>query len=673
MKVSPQQNKPAKEKRTGHVLLWALPLGIVIVTFLCYHYSIHNEFTNWDDTRLVPQNIFIKSFSAANLKKMLFYDITGDYHFPLTMISYAINYHFSGITPQSYYVTNIVIHLMDCCLMFFLALKLFDAIEKQGYFSLQNSKFKIQNYKIWLAFFCTLAYAIHPMHVESVSWISDRKDVLYAFFYFAGMIVYIHYLEVKTGKYKWLFLVFVCFILSLLSKPIAGVFPFSLLALDFLLKRDLRDSIQKILWEKVPFITVFVLSAALTYFSAKASGAVQEHQVYNLFQRFLFASYGFYMYVVKAFIPYPQSAYYPYPEFTNASGGLPVLFYFSPLIALLVAGIPLYLSWRSGKNDFRIVFFGVSFYFFNMVMVSQIIGSGPNIMADRYSYVSYFGVFFPLAYFIYKVILKGELFRIITVVFVSVYMLLFAFLCYERTLVWHNSETLWTDVIKQYPHRIIKAYNNLGNYYFEHRNLDKAYDNYKEAIDLQTGDPQVYCNMGSLLGAKKEYKLSLAYYAEAIKIDSNDPNNYLDRAITYSAMGQYDLAVKDYRHSFHINPNSEILMRNIAFTYLNAHQFDSSINYYNKAIEINPANPGYYHYRGVAEFDKGDAKNAMDDFVHNLQIAPHDSECMFYISIAYNRAGDFKSAYKYAELAQSAQYDVPAEYIKLLKARLNIP
>ena len=253
----------------------------------------------------------------------------------------------------------------------------------------------------------------------------------------------------------------------------------------------------------------------------------------------------------------------------------------------------------------------------------------------------------------------------------SLYVLLFSILCYERTLVWHNSETLWAEVIKQYPHRVTKAYNNLGNYYFEQRNLDKAYENYNEAINLETEDPQVYCNMGSLLGAKAQYKLSLKYYAMALKIDSNDALTYLDRAITYSAMGQYDLAVKDYRKSSSLNPNSEILLRNIAFTYLNAHQFDSAISYYTRVIQINPNNSGYFHYRGVAEFDNGAIKPAMDDFKQNLVIAPHDSECMFYLSIGYNRISDFKNAYRYALMAQSARYAVPDEYIRLLKARID--
>lgn len=648
---------------------WMLA-GIAIIIFICYHYSLGNQFTNWDDQRLITQNIFIKSLSGNNLRMMLFHDVTGDYYMPLNILSYAINYHFAGLEPRSYYLTNIIIHILNSFLMFFLVLGLLKEMQKKEYFDMEHSTWNIQYSYKWLAFFCTLAYAIHPMHVESVSWIAERKDVLYTFFYFLGMLAYIRYANAETKKYLWLASVFVCFLFSLLSKPMAIVFPFSLLAMDVLLKRDKTASVKNIVIEKIPFFLIAIISVISTYHEQKLVGAVAEHEVFTFFQRFLFASYGFYMYVLKAFIPFSQCSFYPYPQLTTPADSLPFIYYLSPLIAVLLVAIPLYFSYRSGENNFRIVLFGLCFYFFNMIIVSQIISSGPNIMADRYSYVCYFGIFFPATIFIFMFFQQRKLSPKALIIGASLYMLLFSMLCYSRTLVWHDSRTLWTNVNQQYPHRIVKAYNNLGNYYFEHRELDKAYENYKEAIDLKTGDPQVYCNMGTLLGAKQQYKLSLEYYDAALKIDSNDALTYLDRAITYSAMGRYDLAVKDYRTSARINPNSEILLRNIAYTYLNAHQFDSAIDYYTKAIKINPANPGYFHYRGVAEFDKGSVSQAMEDFRQNLVIAPHDSECMFYLSIGYNRISDFKNAYRYALMAQNAKYDVPADYIRLLKARL---
>lgn len=574
----PILKKPSAKSYTA-LVNGLLLSGVALLTFICYHYSLGNQFTNWDDQRFITENIFIKSFSAHNLKMMLLHDVTKDYYNPLTILSYAVNYHFSGLAPQAYYLTNIVIHILNSFLVFFLVLALLKAMEKKGYFSSSNTRLSISHTGKWPALFCTLAFAVHPMHVESVSWIAERKDVLYAFFYFLAMLAYIRYTEAEQRKYIWLAGVFVCFLLSLLSKPMAIVFPFSLVALDILLKRDKNTSVKNIALEKAPFILVGIISALTTYASTQASGATVDHGLFDFFQRFLFASYGFCMYVLKAFIPVAQTSYYPYP-IISPNGGLPFILYLFPLIALLLSGLPLYLSYRSGENNFRVVIFGLCFYFFNMILVSQIIGAGPNIMAERYTYICYFGIFFPCTFFIYKLFQRGRMVKNIIITASSLYVLLFCILCYERTLVWHDSGTLWTEVIKQYPHRIVKAYNNLGNYYFSRRDLDEAYENYKEAIDLKTGDPQVYCNMGTLLGVKKDYSQSLAYYALALKIDSNDALTYLDRAITYSAMGQYDLAIKDYRTSARLNPNSEILVRNIAYTYLNAHQFDSAIYYY---------------------------------------------------------------------------------------------
>jgi len=213
-----QNSKTTKFNSKPNWLKYALSGGIIILTFWCYHYSLGNEFTSWDDARFIPQNIFIKSFSPANLKMMLFHDITGDYYNPVTMISYAINYHFSGLSPESYYLVNIIIHILNSIIVFFLALMILKVMEKNGY--------GIFQWKDWMAFFCALAFAIHPMHVESVSWIAERKDVLYFFFYFLGIIAYIRFTETKTKKYLWLFWTFLCFLLSLFSKPMAIMFPF---------------------------------------------------------------------------------------------------------------------------------------------------------------------------------------------------------------------------------------------------------------------------------------------------------------------------------------------------------------------------------------------------------------------------------------------------------------
>jgi len=643
---------------------------IIIVTFLCYHYSLGNEFTNWDDDRFITENAFIKSFSSANLKMILFHDVKVDNYVPVTMLSYALNYHFSGLAPQTYFLTNIIIHILNSCLMFFLILMMLKAMEECGYGSFK--------WKEWLAAFCTLVYAIHPMHVESVSWIAERKDVLYAFFYFAGLMVYIKYIA-KSGKsFSFLslssyLLVLGLYLLSLLSKPMAVVFPFSLLAIDVLLKRDKTTSVKNIILEKVPFVCIAIVVGIITYHLQVTSGAVAEQQPYNIFQRFLFASNNFCTYIWKAFIPILLSGYYPFPILMGPSERLPVIFYFYPLIALCIIGISLYLSHRSGENNFRMVLFGFGFYFFNMVLVSQILNVGPTIMSDRYSYVCYFGIFFPLTYFIYKILEKLKpLIISYWLVAISSYLLLLAVICYQRTKVWHNSGTFWTDVIEKEPYKIDIAYHHLGHYYYHSGDMTKAYYNYWEAINLKINDARAYRVMGIIMTERKQYDSAFYCFKIALQEDSTFADAYIDRGLAYFQLGKYDLALKDYRSSQRLAPHSENLLADMGFLFLRVQQFDSAISYYNLAIQMNPANSMYFHCRGAAEFDKGYMKPALDDFIRNLNMAPHDSECMYFLSVAYNRLGNYNTAYQYAEMAKNTRYAIPNGYIEALKAKLGI-
>ncbi len=674
-KSTPQAAIAVKSERPGW-LKYILLSVIIVVTFWCYHYSLGNEFTNWDDDRFVTQNDFIKSLSPANLNVLLFHNVKVDNYVPLTMVSYAVNYHFSGLSPQGYYFTNIILHILNCCLMFFLILILLNAMEKNEY--------GIFKWKEWMAFFCTLTFAVHPMHVESVSWMAERKDVLYTFFYFAGLLSYVCFITVEKKNRLWLLLTFVSFLFSLLSKPMAIVFPFSLLAIDALLKRDKSISIKELSIEKIPFLLVSVIVTIATYHFQKVSGTFMEQESYSFFQRILFASYNFYMYIVKAFIPIPLSAFYPFPTLAKSQGTLPVIYYLSPFIALSAIAIPVYFSCRpllrraepkkeGVDNNFRLVLFGIGFYFFNMVIVSQIVHTGLTVIADRYSYVCYLGIFFPVTYFINKTLEKRKA-QVIKygLAAICAYILFLAILCQQRTRVWHNSETLWTDVIEQYPHKVSIAYFNLGHYYMEQNNAAKADSSYRELTMLGIKDPGGFFKMGLFMYNNKRYESALYYYTEVIKTDSSDPITVMDRGNAYSALGKFDKAKRDYQQSFRLNPHSEDLLGNMASNYFNAQQFDSAIICYNRAVQINPANPWNYHYRGITELYKDAIKPALSDFMQTLILAPHDSECMYYLSITYNHIRDFNSAYKYAQMAQSAGYQLSNEYMGSLKDSLRI-
>ncbi len=619
-KTVPQKNNPVTIRKSSKRLGWVLLLGIVILTFICFHNSLSNQFTNWDDSYYVVKNLYIQNFSGENLKMMLFHDITNNYFHPLTMLSLAVNYHFSGLSPSAYYLTNILIHLINTCLIFWLVILLFNAMVKVGY--------KQVKYVYWLAGLCALWHGIHPMHVESVSWISERKDVLYTFFYLAGLIAYLFY--VRDKKISQYLLVVLWFILSLLSKPMAITFPLSLLSIDILLK---RKNLKGLIIEKLPLFAVSVIGAIVTYKLAAGGGSVTSFSAIPFLDRILFASYGFTMYVVKFLVPFNLSAFYPYPELgTNIP--IPPIYYLMPLTAILIGSIPFYFKWKKKENLYRITLFGLSFYLFNILFVLQFVSAGGVIIADRYTYLSYFGLVFIIACLANEWISAKPSTKNVAVVGLGGMSLLFFVLCYTRTKVWHDAESLWTDVLSKYPGSGSQvAYMNLGDYYVEKGDTANALKNYTILENMNTHFPTVYKNMANIYGMHGQIANSIREYDKAIACNDSLVTIYMDRAITYNAIQRYDLAIKDYT----------------------------------TIIKYLPNEPSNYLYRGNDELEVNAINLAIADYQHYLQLKPDASDCMYDISLAYHKANDNINAMKYALMAQTAGFKLPDGYLNILR------
>jgi hypothetical protein len=222
--------------------------AICVLTFVCFRYTLHNQFTNWDDDYYVTNDPYIKAFTAHNLKVIFTEDITKNNYHPLCMLSLAVNYHFSQMNPEAYYFTNVLIHIANVMLVFFLMMGLCALLAMND------------EAKLFVASFSALWFGIHPMHVESVAWIAERKDVLYAFFYVLGLLAYLRYLH--SGKMSWYWVTFLVFVASCLSKPMAVVFPISLLCVDFLAGRKPG---QKLITEKILFFLFSLICGAMAF------------------------------------------------------------------------------------------------------------------------------------------------------------------------------------------------------------------------------------------------------------------------------------------------------------------------------------------------------------------------------------------------------------------------
>jgi len=359
--------KSTNKSGTTYMLLWLS--GILLITYLAFSPSLKNGFTNWDDNEYVATNNLVKSLSGDNIKKIFDTNnfISFNYH-PITILSLAIDYKLSGFDPKTYHLTSLLFHLANTLLVFWFV-------------------FLLSEKKIMVAAVVSILFGIHPMHVESVAWIAERKDVLYVFFFMGSLIVYLKYIQQQGMQKIMLYvLLLLLFLLSILSKAMAIVLPVVLLLIDYYKGRKLD---RTLVLEKLPLFALSLLFGLLAV-HIQSKGAIANFAVFTFLQRICFVSYGIVNYVYNVFVPIHLSAFYPYPSLVD--GHIPSVFYFTPFIVIVLLGAVIYLV---KKN--KVVFFGFAFFMITIVMVLQFISVGKAIMADRYSYLSYVGLFFIIA------------------------------------------------------------------------------------------------------------------------------------------------------------------------------------------------------------------------------------------------------------------------------------
>ncbi len=633
-------------------------LVISIVTFFCFRESLNNQFTNWDDDYYVTNNQYIRAFTPHNLKVIFTQDITKNNYHPLCILSLAVNYHFAGLTPWSYYLTNILIHIANTILVFFLFIQLCRLLKLT------------ESAGLFVASFGALWFGIHPMHVESVSWIAERKDVLYAFFYISGMLTYLSY---HTQQYKkWLIFTLLLFIASCLSKPMAVVFPVSLLCLDLLLQRPIGF---KLVLEKWHFFLLSLLVGGAAVYTQSRTGAVADFGVLTLAERIMYASYGFVMYVAKVFNPTHLSTFYPYP-YRFITGELPSIYYAAPFLALGIIAIPGYIVYKWKRQFFHIYTFGMGFFIANVIFVLQFISVGAAIMADRYSYVAYIGLFFLLAVLAQGIAHKLSSAKAAIITALLLLSAGLAGICHERTKVWYTSETLLSDAIEKYPYRALLSYKWRGHYYLANGDLDKALEDYNLLATIRAADKVVLANIEriKIMKAMGGSIPMTNIPTQATNIDPTPYQTYLDSAITLLKTNDTGAAFIRYIKAIRANPSlAEKSLAENSNNLVQSQQYPLAILQYNMLLKLNASNPFYYFLRGCAYFGTNNMNAAISDWEIAGNMNNHDVQqsAAYNLSVAYDSVRKPKQAYQYVLKAQKLGYKTAPDFVEKLNSKAN--
>jgi Flp pilus assembly protein TadD len=609
----PLTSAPPTQKTHSNTYLWVILGVILLVTLLAYLPALRNQFVNWDDAGYVYKNPYLTDPSPQNTKKLLTQDIMINFH-PLTMLSYKLNYDAGKLNPYPYHLTNILFHLLNTLLVFLFA-------------------YHLTHKKPIVAITTTLLFALHPMHVESVAWVSERKDVLYVCFFILGLLAYLRYSE-KYDR-KWLLITFLCFILSLLSKAMAVVFPIVLLLIDYYKQRILApntsSNLPKALIEKIPF---FILSLIMGYISVKiqSTSAINEFSTFPIHWRFMFACYGYIMYLVKIILPIQLSAFYPYPTLT-ATGSLPIYFYIIPFVLL---GVAVGIVWWFRNN--RSLIFGILFYSVTVALVLQFISVGKVIIADRYTYLPYVGIGITLGIF------ADYLWQQLSASKSSLRWALpiLALLCTgwwsyataQQCKVWYDGVSLWTNVIKLYP-KEAQGYVHRGNWYGDNGNVKSALPDFEMALKLGNREAETYKSLGNCYGTFQQFDKSIEAFNTAISLDSTDFTYYLNRAVTYVAQKNFAAALTDLTSAL-------------------------------SKTKIDTDKPQILSTRGSVYYDSGNIALGVADFEALLKIKPNDASTHYLLAKGLYALGNIPQATQHAKQARSLGAKTDAAFMQQL-------
>jgi len=596
---------------TNNLPSW-IPYVVMAFAFVLYGKAVYNDFTNFDDDFYVLNNPFIRDFSWNGINTIFSSFYQGNYH-PFTTLIYLFVYKLFAMNPMPYHLVNVMFHVFNIWLVY----KLVEQLSGRQV----------------TALIVSVLFAVHPMHVESVAWVSELKDVLYSSFYLISLSVYLRYL--KSGyqmNYYWITLIL--FVGSLFSKSAAVTLPILLIAIDLYKGRKFD---AKAIIEKIPFLILALIFGILAVMSQKAQGSINNITTsYNLIIRFFFlaSALAFYFYSVVA--PFNLSAMHYYPKVHE--GMLPFEYYASlPFILIL-------LWFIIRKSTLRKeILFGVFFFLISISVMLQIVAVGSALSADRYSYISYIGLFYIIGQWMATI--KTERIKNTAIGIFSLFVLLFSIQTYARIDTWKDSASLVEDVI-EHNKDVYFGYWLRGNLKKGQGDLQGALQDYTRAIQLNNNVDDSYFNRGIIFDKMGDAKAAIEDFSKAIQLNPKSADTYNNRGWAYFEMGDAKSAVADFGQAVSLNPKYAQAYNNRGWVYYKAGDMKAALPDFDKAIELQPEFLTSYFNRAALKAEIKDYAGSFADYNYLLKLQPKNHNIFYSVGMIYLDMGDTANACK---------------------------
>ena len=584
--------------------LLAVSLVLTIVTATVYYQVQGFEFINLDDDLYVTHNLMVqRGLTWANLLWAFtsFNNQAGFWH-PITWLSHMTDVSLYGMSAGGHHLTSLLIHIL-CSLLLLVLL-----FRTTGSF--------------WRSAFVAAMFALHPLRVESVAWVAERKDVLNALFWFTSLLCYYRY--VAGGKKAWYALALGAFALGLMSKPMAVTLPLALLLMDFWPLDRYRDvtgareqwlRLWNLAKEKIPFLLLSAAVAVLTVATQNTAEATKLTYNTSVFFRIENALTSYTAYILKTLWPTDLAIYYPYPL------SIPL---WKPLLSLFVLVFCSCLFWRK-RNDHPYLLTGWLWFILTLTPVIGLIQAGNQAMADRFSYIPGTGLFILMAWG--APLLTARLPKVARLLpaAAGVALVAAALLTYRQLEFWKDSITV-LERAASVTSRNILAHHNLGAAYAAKGELDKAIAQYRKALSFSPGYADAHYNLALALEWKGLFADAAGEYERCLDINVNDVSARYHHALVLQDMGKLDEAAAEYGRVLSVEPENVDALYNLGAVYSRQGAVEQAVRMYRKALAVNPGFVAAHNNLGIALAKAGRLDEAMGEFRAALALDANNAE-----------------------------------------------
>lgn len=573
-----------KRPNTGLVVL--LCMALVVVILAVYTQVGSHQFLSFDDDVYVTSNSHVTGGITGKNITWAFTCLdaeTGNWH-PITWLSHMADVQFFGINPRGHHLTSVVMHTVSSLLLFILLLR--------------------STGSLWQSSFVAALFALHPLHVESVAWVAERKDVLSAFFWFLTLFCYTEYVaRLKLTPYL---LTLFFFILGLLSKPMLVTLPITMLLMDFWpLDRyrnegrepglqQLLDRATVLVREKSSFFVCSLFSGIVTIYAQHMGAAMSDLNEVPFGLRVENALVSYVTYIEKTFWPHDLAVFYPLPS------SIPLWQTTSSLLVLLLLSIAVICAWR--RHPYLAV--GWCWFLVTLAPVIGLIQVGGQSMADRYSYIPLIGLFIMVAWGVPELTKGLQHQQGILALLACVVIIVSAALTWQQLGYWRDSITL-----------------------------------YRHTLKITTNNYGMHTNLGLALAGKGELAAATQEYQEAIRINPNDAKAHYALGIALANMGKLAAAILEFQGSIRLNPNDANVHYSLGLALAGNGELDAAIQKFQQAIRINPNDAQMHINLGAALAGKGNLDAAIREFQETLRISPNDTKAHTNLGMALIQKG----------------------------------